>query len=118
MAFTRRFFVSVAAAASAWGLLPRKAEGSKKKGDTLKERFEVPSTKPEPKSVRPEIRLPCDRIYQVGITNTPLNVSTGEAVFSGCDGKLKPIGMALTDAKAGDPVMLMLGFVPSKSKTP
>lgn len=90
--------------------MPRDASAKRKV--PLKERFAPPAEKPKLKKGPIQFKLPCDDVYQVGITTTRMDVSSGDAVLSGCTGKFEPVGMALTDAKAGEPVMLMVGFIP------
>ena len=102
--FTRRFFVEAATAFSAWA-----GTGG---GPPLKEderRLERLQRTPKAPALNPA----CSDIYNVGITIAGHAVAEGEAVWQDCQGQVKVIGMAMTKGKQGEPVMVMLGYIPA-----
>jgi len=58
----------------------------------------------------------CSDIYSVGITIAGHAVEEGDAVWQHCQGQMKVIGMAMTKSKQGEPVMVMLGYVPADAR--
>jgi hypothetical protein len=105
MVFTRRFFVEAATAFSAWA----GTGGGPPDDDRRLERL-----RRAPK--KPVLNPACSDIYSVGITIAGHAVAEGAAVWQDCQGQMKVIGMALTASKQGEPVMVMLGYVPAEAR--
>jgi hypothetical protein len=110
MVFTRRWLVAAGAAlATYFGPMP-------KGNGTLADKFPKPD-KPEPNAKappqKPILNPACPTVYPVGVTRAGHDVKAGGAVFQMCKGKMGPIGMAMTESAQGEPVMVMMGFIPA-----
>ena len=104
MTFNRRFFFSVATLAATWGLIPPpKAEAR------------LPGPPEKKGKGQLEITLPCETLYHVGVIRTFMDCKVGDAIYNGCKTGMEVVGMALTDAVAGEPVMVMIGYAPQSS---